>query len=150
MTVKDKVFFFWGGMDTLAIILYCLNSVQKGRMPVISDALSFIDLWSAHSTLVPGALVLLLFALDLGLLLSFILSAIFFFKRQRCAVKFALFQEVFRLISFRCSVAFFPLLADVTGISNVWVNLVLFMISETLKLYSLIYYKYAKKGVRAE
>ncbi|WP_227009495.1 MULTISPECIES: hypothetical protein [Enterobacter cloacae complex] len=145
MTVKDKVFFFWGGMDILAIILYCVNSVLKGRLPFVSDALSFTDLWSAHSALVPGILVLLLFALDLGLLLSFVLSAIFFFKRKRCAVKFALFQEVFRLISFRCSVSFFPLLADITGISNVWVTLVLFMISETLKLYSLIYYKYTKK-----
>ncbi|XPL50634.1 hypothetical protein ACMFY2_12540 [Enterobacter cloacae subsp. cloacae] len=95
MTVKDKVFFFWGGMDTLAIILYCLNSVQKGRMPVISDALSFIDLWSAHSTLVPGALVLLLFALDLGLLLSFVLSAIFSLSGNAVQLSSLCFKKFF-------------------------------------------------------
>jgi hypothetical protein len=120
-----------------------------GRIPVISDTQSFIDLWYAHNAVVPGIFVMVLFILDLGLLLSFVVSAILFFKRKHWAVKFALFQEVFRLISFRCSVSLFPLLVGVTGISNVWVNLILFIISETLKLYSLKYYKYVQKGVSA-
>lgn len=149
MTGKDKVFFFWGGMDILAIILYCVNSVRMGRIPVISDTQSFIDLWHAHNAVVPGIFVMILFILDLGLLLSFVISAILFFKRKHWAVKLALFQEVFRLISFRCSISLFPLLVGVTGISNVWVNLILFIISATLKLYSLKYYKYVQKGVSA-
>ena len=149
MTGKDKVFFFWGCMDILAIILYCVNSVRMGRIPVISDTQSFIDLWHAHNAVVPGIFVMILFILDLGLLLSFVISAILFFKRKHWAVKLALFQEVFRLISFRCSISLFPLLVGVTGISNVWVNLILFIISATLKLYSLKYYKYVQKGVSA-
>lgn len=149
MTGKNKVFFFWGGMDILAIILYCVNSVRMGRIPVISDTQSFIELWYAHNAVVPGIFVMILFILDLVLLLSFVVSAILFFKRKHWAVKFALFQEVFRLISFRCSVSLFPLLVGVTDISNVWVNLILFIISETLKLYSLKYYKYVQKGVSA-
>ncbi|MCR1339852.1 hypothetical protein NR290_20225, partial [Enterobacter sp. BT223] len=72
MTGKDKVFFFWGGMDILAIILYCVNSVRMGRIPVISDTQSFIDLWYAHNAVVPGIFVMILFILDLGLLLSFV------------------------------------------------------------------------------
>lgn len=80
-----------------------------------------------------------LFIFDLLLLLSLFISAWLFFKRKDVAIKFALAQEVFRLISFRCSVSFFPLLVSVFGITSVWVNLGLFVISELLKIYSLVY-----------
>ena len=80
------------------------------------------------------------FVLDLLLLLSLFTSAWLFFKRKIGAVKFALAQELFRLISFRCSVSLFPLLLSMFDISNIWLNVGLFVTSESLKIYSLVFW----------
>ena len=126
-------------MDVLALLLYSVNSLRQDRIPFISDLIAF----TGTSDVVSGGgynfIVTLFFIFDLLLLLSLFISAWLFFKRKDVAIKFALAQEVFRLISFRCSVSFFPLLVSVFGISSVWVNLGLFVISELLKVYSLVY-----------
>lgn len=56
------------------------------------------------------------------------------------AVKLALAQELFRLISFRCSVSLFPLLVSMFDFSNIWLNVGLFVTSESLKIYSLVFW----------
>lgn len=126
-------------MDVLALLLYSINSLRQNRIPFISDIIAF----TGNSDVISGGgysfIVTLFFIFDLLLLLSLFASVWLFFKRKNVAIKFALIQEVFRLISFRCSVSLFPLLISVFGISNVWVNLGLFVISEFLKIYSLIY-----------
>ncbi|EML5378677.1 hypothetical protein RVW18_001830 [Enterobacter bugandensis] len=138
--LKSKSGYFWGSMDLLAILIYCANSVRHNRIPFLSDAKAF----SASLNYFAGdgfsILVMLFFVLDLLLLLSLFASAWLFFKRKNGAVKFALAQELFRLISFRCSVSFFPLLVSVFGISNVWLNVELFITSESLKIYSLVFW----------
>jgi len=139
MNLKSKLWYFWGCMDLLALLLYSVNSLRQDRIPFISDLIAF----TGTSDVVSGGgynfFVTLFFIFDLLLLLSLFVSAWLFFKRKDVAVKFALVQEVFRLISFRCSVSFFPLLISVLGISSVWINLGLFVISELLKIYSLVY-----------
>ena len=139
MNLKSKLWYFWGSMDVLALLLYSVNSLRQDRIPLISDLIAF----TGTSDVVSGGgynfIVTLFFIFDLLLLLSLFISAWLFFKRKDVAIKFALAQEVFRLISFRCSVSFFPLLVSVFGISSVWVNLGLFVISELLKVYSLVY-----------
>lgn len=139
MNLKSKLWYFWGSMDVLALLLYSVNSLRQDRIPLISDLIAF----TGTSDVVSGGgynfIVTLFFIFDLLLLLSLFISAWLFFKRKDVAIKFALAQEVFRLISFRCSVAFFPLLVSVFGITSVWVNLGLFVISELLKIYSLVY-----------
>ena len=139
MNLKSKLWYFWGSMDVLALLLYSVNSLRQDRIPFISDLIAF----TGTSDLVSGGgyyfIVTLFFIFDLLLLLSLFISAWLFFKKKDVAIKFALIQEVFRLISFRCSVSFFPLLVSVFGISSVWVNLGLFVISELLKVYSLVY-----------
>ncbi|MGC6010708.1 hypothetical protein VU573_08470 [Enterobacter kobei] len=139
MNLKSKLWYFWGSMDVLALLLYSVNSLRQDRIPLISDLIAF----TGTSDVVSGGgynfIVTLFFIFDLLLLLSLFISAWLFFKRKDVAIKFALAQEVFRLISFRCSVSFFPLLASVFGITSVWVNLGLFVISELLKIYSLVY-----------
>ena len=139
MNLKSKLWYFWGCMDVLALLLYSVNSFRQDRIPFISDLIAF----TGTSDVVSGGgynfIVTLFFIFDLLLLLSLFVSAWLFFKRKDAAVKFALVQEVFRLISFRCSVSFFPLLISVFGISSVWINLGLFVISELLKVYSLVY-----------
>ena len=123
---------------TGSFALFC-NSLRQDRIPLISDLIAF----TGTSDVVSGGgynfIVTLFFIFDLLLLLSLFISAWLFFKRKDVAIKFALAQEVFRLISFRCSVSFFPLLVSVFGITSVWVNLGLFVISELLKIYSLVY-----------
>lgn len=139
MNLKSKFWYFWGSMDVLALLLYSVNSLRQDRIPFISDLIAF----TGTSDVVSGGgyyfIVTLFFIFDLLLLLSLFISAWLFFKKKDVAIKFALIQEVFRLISFRCSVSFFPLLVSVFGISSVWVNLGLFVISELLKVYSLVY-----------
>lgn len=139
MNLKSKLWYFWGSMDVLALLLYSVNSLRQDRIPFISDLIAF----TGTSDVVSGGgyyyIVTLFFIFDLLLLLSLFISAWLFFKKKDVAIKFALIQEVFRLISFRCSVSFFPLLVSVFGISSVWVNLGLFVISELLKVYSLVY-----------
>ena len=139
MNLKSKLWYFWGSMDVLALLLYSVNSLRQDRIPFISDLIAF----TGTSDVVSGGgynfIVTLFFIFDLLLLLSLFISAWLFFKRKDVAIKFALAQEVFRLISFRCSVSFFPLLVSVFGITSVWVNLGLFVISELLKVYSLVY-----------
>ncbi|WP_234105263.1 hypothetical protein [Enterobacter kobei] len=139
MNLKSKLWYFWGSMDVLALLLYSVNSLRQDRIPLISDLIAF----TGTSVVVSGGgynfIVTLFFIFDLLLLLSLFISAWLFFKRKDVAIKFALAQEVFRLISFRCSVSFFPLLVSVFGITSVWVNLGLFVISELLKIYSLVY-----------
>ena len=139
MNLKSKLWYFWGSMDVLALLLYSVNSLRQDRIPFISDLIAF----TGTSDVVSGGgyyfIVTLFFIFDLLLLLSLFISAWLFFKKKDVAIKFALIQEVFRLISFRCLVSFFPLLVSVFGISSVWVNLGLFVISELLKVYSLVY-----------
>ena len=139
MNLKSKLWYFWGSMDVPALLLYSVNSLRQDRIPLISDLIAF----TGTSDVVSGGgynfIVTLFFIFDLLLLLSLFISAWLFFKRKDVAIKFALAQEVFRLISFRCSVSFFPLLVSVFGITSVWVNLGLFVISELLKIYSLVY-----------
>ncbi|MEG6215077.1 hypothetical protein UXO42_07945 [Enterobacter quasihormaechei] len=140
MNLKSKLWYFWGAMDVLAIMLYCMSSLRNGKIPFVTDILTFSGSFGAVSDAGYSVLVTLFFVFDLLLLLSFFVSAWFFFKRKKCAIKFALIQEVFRLISFRCSVSLFPLLVSVFGISNVWINLVLFITSELLKFSSLVFW----------
>ncbi|EOC9238262.1 TPA: hypothetical protein JG930_002246 [Enterobacter hormaechei subsp. steigerwaltii] len=139
MNLKSKLWYFWGSMDVLALLLYSVNSLRQDRIPFISDLIAF----TGTSDVISGGgyyfIVTLFFIFDLLLLLSLFISAWLFFKKKNVAIKFALIQEVFRLISFRCSVSFFPLLVSMFGISSVWVNLGLFVISELLKVYSLVY-----------
>ena len=139
MNLKSKLWYFWGSMDVLALLLYSVNSLRQDRIPLISDLIAFTGTSDVGSGGGYNFIVTLFFIFDLLLLLSLFISAWLFFKRKDVAIKFALAQEVFRLISFRCSVSFFPLLVSVFGISSVWVNLGLFVISELLKVYSLVY-----------
>lgn len=146
MNLKSKLWYFWGCMDVLAVLLYCINAFRQDRIPFISDVMAFSDLANDVSG---GGLVTLFFILDLMLLLSLFASAWFFFKRKTYAIKFALIQEVFRLISFRCSVSLFPMLVSVFGVSNVWLNLGLFVLSELLKIYSLVFVMKKPEGERS-
>jgi hypothetical protein len=144
MRARDKVFIFWGSMDALAVVLYCAQSVRHDRIPFIADMLSFSTAVNTFSAGGYNALLILFFCLDFVLLLSFFASAWCFITQRPFASKLAPCQEVLRLVSFRCSVALFPLFLAIAGESSVWLSSILFSVSECLKIYSLWVYKYEK------
>jgi len=131
-------------MDALAVVLYCAQSVRHDRIPFIADMLFFSTAVNTFSAGGYNALLILFFCLDFVLLLSFFASAWCFITRRPFASKLALCQEVLRLVSFRCSVALFPLFLAIAGESSVWLSSILFSVSEWLKIYSLWVYKYEK------
>lgn len=140
MTIKEKVFYFWGVMDALAILLYFINSFKQGRVPYFTDINDFSHLFKL--TLGQGfygVFVAIFFVMDIIFLLSLFVSAWLFYKKNPYAVRFSFAQELLRLVSFRCSVAFLPLILVLFGIKHAWMNLALFCLSEIVKVGSLIY-----------
>ncbi|WGL81568.1 hypothetical protein [Enterobacter cloacae] len=46
MNLKNKLWYFWGCMDVLAVMLYFVNTIRQGRIPFISDIVAFSGLSS--------------------------------------------------------------------------------------------------------
>ncbi|QRG80035.1 hypothetical protein [Citrobacter sp. R56] len=142
MKLKTKVFYFWGGMDALAILIYCVHVLWQGGIPLISDILSFSrisDTGTVTGNGIYNTIVTLLFALDVILFVSLFISAWLFFTQNRYAVRFAFIQEVLRFTSLRCSISVFPLMAGLSEPASMFFNIFLFATSEVVKIYSLIY-----------
>lgn len=143
LPLKIQLFYFWGVMDLLALAAYCFHAVRQGRTPFCSDIVDFSNLHNASGAY--GAAVILFFSLDLLLLSSLFLSAWLFMRRSRYAPWLAFGQEALRFLSLRCSVTLFPLLTTLSGLSNLWFNLLLFCISEIIKVSSLVYVVRSKR-----
>lgn len=135
MSAKRKLFCFWGCMDALALVVYVIHSLRHGRVPFVTDVQAFFLAGDDRFFgIAPG----LLFLLDATLLLSLFVSAWLFLNGSRYALHFALGQELLRFIAFRSSVTLLPLFIGVTGLTNPWVNLPLFLLGEAVKIGSLI------------
>lgn len=89
MKLKTKVFYFWGGMDALAILIYCVHVLWQGGIPLISDILSFSrisDTGTVTGNGIYNTIVTLLFALDVILFVSlFICCLAFFYTKPLCS-----------------------------------------------------------------
>lgn len=140
MSYKDKIFTFWGTMDLLAIGSYLFFSLKMGHVPIWSD----IQLFYTQLTLmeVRGAdriFLQSLFFIHSGLLLSLCFSAYAFLVKKKIRFLLIGLQEMMRILSLTCSVALFPLLLQVMRIDDALVALILFVISEALKIGSLLW-----------
>ncbi|VTP16136.1 hypothetical protein PUATCC27989T_04065 [Phytobacter ursingii] len=140
MSYKDKIFTFWGTMDLLAIGSYLFYSLKMAHVPIWSD----IQLFYTQLTLmeVRGAdriFLQFLFFIHSGLLLSLCFSAYAFLVKKKIRFLLIGLQEMMRILSLTCSVALFPLLLQVMRIEDAFVALILFVISETLKIGSLLW-----------
>lgn len=142
MKLKTKVFYFWGSMDVLAILIYCTHVLWQGGIPFITDISSFNHI-SGNGTVtgsgIYSTIVTLFFVLNVILFVSLFISAWLFFTRNRYAVRFAFIQEVLRFTSFQCSISVFPLMAGLSEPGNLFLNIYLFVVSEVVKIASLIY-----------
>lgn len=146
LPLKTQIFCFWGVMDLLALAVYCFHAVRQGRTPFCSDIVDFIHLHNASvGNGAYGAAVSFLFIVDLLLLFSLFLSAWLFLRRSRYAPWLAFGQEALRFLSLRCSVTLFPLLTTLSGLSNLWLNLLLFFLSEIIKISSLVFVVRSKR-----
>lgn len=67
------------------------------------------------------------------------LFCLVFFTTHRYAVRFALAQEVLRLLTLSCSVTLFPMIIVGLGMSVISLNITLFILSEIVKIGSLIF-----------
>ncbi|MGK9175632.1 hypothetical protein KXR87_20845 [Yokenella regensburgei] len=138
MSIKDKIFTFWGMMDVFAIGSYLFFSVKMGNLPFWSDIRHFYVNLSFMQ--VKGADYLLLqcvFFIYLMLMVSLFYSGWCFLKKKQIGILFISLQEVMRFFSLSCSVAFFPLILRIMRIEDALVAFILFLLSETLKIGSL-------------
>lgn len=140
MTAKNKIFYFWGVMDVFGIVFYSIGPyhlleswwVSTGGNPGV---IIFMLIAGGVNGIVTGAFYLVYLLMPVSLLFS----AWFFFTKHRYAVGFALIQEVLRVIIFSCSVTLFPMAIAGLGLSVISINIALFILSEILKIGSLIY-----------
>ena len=73
------------------------------------------------------------------MLVSLLVSAYLFLCKKPAAIPFAFVQEILRFITMKCSIALFPIVLAVTGFSVLAVNVGLFLLSEAIKIGSLMY-----------
>jgi hypothetical protein len=80
------------------------------------------------------------------------LLCLVFFTTHRYAVRFALAQEVLRLLTMSCSVTLFPMIIVGLGMSVIPLNITLFVFSEIVKIGSLIFVmkKYCSVNIKSD
>ncbi|WP_054180219.1 hypothetical protein [Trabulsiella odontotermitis] len=140
MNSKNKQFLFWGVMDALAFLSYCFFSLARHRIPFISDireVIATVDMVTGGDS--ASTLLIGYFICELLMLVSLLASAYLFLSKKSAAIPFAFVQEILRFITMKCSIAIFPIVLTVTGFSVLAVNVGLFLLSEAIKIGSLIY-----------
>ncbi|KFC01029.1 putative membrane protein [Trabulsiella guamensis ATCC 49490] len=140
MNFKNKQFLFWGIMDALAFLSYCFFSLTRHRIPFISDireVIATIDIVIGGDS--AGTLLIGYFICELLMLVSLLVSAYLFLRKKTAAITFAFVQEILRFITMKCSIAIFPIVLTVTGFSVLAINVGLFLLSEMIKIGSLMY-----------
>ncbi|MGV8916517.1 MAG: hypothetical protein ACOH2R_01730 [Pseudomonas sp.] len=129
---KIAIYRLWGGMDFLCLVSYVYLSIIDGRVPVYSDAVSFIEMSEDQ-----GWYTLVFFATAMTLYFSLICSMVLFFKGDKRVRPLVYVQTPFRLILALPSVSF--LLWWVPGSSiTLVIPLLLLIASEVAKITSLI------------
>ncbi|MHC9003207.1 hypothetical protein [Enterobacter adelaidei] len=140
MTVKEKIFYFWGVMDIIGAAYYAVDSWrflgEDWGLALVNLTVMFILMWfdGVDGTL-KGTYYLVYTLMPLMLLFS----AYLYFTKKPYAAKFALAIEVLRIFTFRFSLPLLPVIANRFEWSGLTVNISLLVISELLKIGSLIF-----------
>ncbi|ESS60053.1 putative membrane protein [Enterobacter cloacae S611] len=142
MNLRNKIFIFWGVMDVLALLGYLFFSMQSGNVPFYSDISAFYSNYGRLGVSgVTGGLVQLMFFINIALIVSLIFSAWSFLAKKNINMIFFVVQEIARVFSLKCSVALIPMMMHLSGFSSAWGAVVLFMLSEALKIGSVVWAK---------
>lgn len=142
MNLRNKIFIFWGVMDVLALIGYLFFSIQSGNVPFYSDISAFYSNYGRLGVSgVSGGLIQLMFFINIALIVSLLFSAWSFLARKNINMIFFVVQEIARVFSLKCSVALIPMMLHLTGYRSALVAIVLFVLSEALKIGSVVWAK---------
>jgi len=142
MNLRNKIFFFWGVMDVLALLGYLFFSMQSGNVPFYSDISAFYSNYGRLGVSgVTGGLMQLMFFINIVLIVSLIFSAWSFLSKKNINMIFFVVQEIARVFSLKCSVALIPMMLHLTGFRSALVAIVLFVLSEALKIGSVVWAK---------
>ncbi|MCK6854265.1 immunity protein Tsi6 family protein [Enterobacter cloacae] len=140
ITAKNKIFYFWGIMDVIGIVFYFVGPYHLLQSWWDSTGGNFgVIIFMLIAGGVNGLLTGLFYLVYLLWPVSLLFSAWFFFTTHRYAVRFALAQEVLRLLTMSCSVTLFPMIIVGLGMSVISLNITLFILSEIVKIGSLIF-----------
>ena len=142
MNLRNKIFIFWGVMDVLALLGYLFYSLQSGNVPFYSDIRAFYSNY-AHLDVSggTGGLIQLIFFINTALVFSLLFSAWSFLAKKNINMVFLVAQEIARVCSLKCSVALIPMMLHLTGLRSALVAIVLFVLSEALKIGSVVWAK---------
>lgn len=142
MNLRNKIFIFWGVMDVLALLGYLFFSMQSGNVPFYSDISAFYSNYGRLGVSgVTGGLMQLMFFINIVLIVSLIFSAWSFLTKKNINMIFFVVQEIARVFSLKCSVALIPMMLHLTGYRSALVAIVLFVLSEALKIGSVVWAK---------
>lgn len=142
MNLRNKIFIFWGVMDVLALIGYLFFSIQSGNVPFYSDISAFYSNYGRLGVSgVSGGLIQLMFFINIALIVSLLFSAWWFLAKKNINMIFFVVQEIARVFSLKCSVALIPMMLHLTGYRSALVAIVLFVLSEALKIGSVVWAK---------
>lgn len=142
MNLRNKIFIFWGVMDVLALLGYLFFSMQSGNVPFYSDISAFYSNYGRLGVSgVTGGLMQLMFFINIVLIVSLIFSAWSFLTKKNINMIFFVVQEIARVFSLKCSVALIPMMMHLTGFRSALVAIVLFVLSEALKIGSVVWAK---------
>lgn len=142
MSLKNKIFVFWGIMDVLALVSYFIFSLQSGNIPFYSDITGFYNTYPQLGVSgLTGGLLQFLFLINIALIVSLALSAWTMLVKKDINTLFFIVQEFARLFSLKCSLTLIPLFLHFSGFSVAWVAIVLFLLSEAVKIASISWAK---------
>lgn len=142
MNLRNKILIFWGVMDVLALLGYLFFSMQSGNVPFYSDISAFYSNYGRLGVSgVTGGLMQLMFFINIVLIVSLIFSAWSFLAKKNINMIFFVVQEIARIFSLKCSVALIPMMLHLTGFRSALVAIVLFVLSEALKIGSVVWAK---------
>jgi len=142
MNLRNKIFIFWGVMDVLALIGYLFFSIQSGNVPFYSDISAFYSNYGRLGVSgMTGGLIQLMFFINIVLIVSLLFSAWSFLEKKNINMIFFVVQEIARVFSLKCSVALIPMMLHLTGARSALVAIVLFVLSEALKIGSVVWAK---------
>jgi hypothetical protein len=141
------IFWFWGVMDLFYIVRFSYVNYAQGKIPLYSDIQSFLTIAPEH-----GMASVLFFLLAVALNLSIVVSAFLLLFRQRSALPFIYFQTPLRLFGVVPSLALLPWLINVNGLTSPILLFALLVVSEMIKLISLVFVRQAftlgERGLR--
>ncbi|WP_072037707.1 hypothetical protein [Enterobacter sp. Bisph1] len=142
MKLSHKIYIFWGVMDLLALTSYLLFPLQRGKVPFYSDINDFyVNYAQMELSGLAGSMIQFFFFVNILLIISLAFSAWSFFVKKDISIIFFIAQEIARVLSFSCSVALIPLFIHFTGITSAAAALALFIVSEALKIASVVWAK---------